>query len=178
VRLVPLASSHELHDHLYSLNVIRRVIAGFSRDLEAEAASKGLAVAVPDWERYRRFAALAAALRRGDPVDPAAVRELGLPDNPGTAWLEAEALAAAGDATGAERRLAGLDGAVRSSPVLSSLTKRYLKEIPRRRIALLDALGRHDAALAVAARAAADYPTDEEFAAAAEGGTATDRPTP
>lgn len=178
VRLVPLASSHELHDHLYSLNVIRRVIAGFSRDLAAEAASKGLAIAVSDWAPYRRFAALAEAFRAGEPVDPAAVRDLGLTDNPGMALLEAEALAASGDVAGAERRLAGLDAAVRSSRVLSSLTKRYLKEIPRRRIALLERLGRRDAALAVAARAAAEYPSDESFAAAAGGRAAADRPTP
>lgn len=164
VNLVPLASSHEVHDHLYSVNVIRRVIATFDRSFAEEAGSRGLLVEMPDWPRFAAFAALAQVLEAGGPVDPAEIAALGSAGNPGLARLEAETLAAAGRLADAEARLARLDAEITASPVLASLTKRYRKEIPRRRIALLEAMGDRERANAVRTAAAEAFPTDTGFA--------------
>ncbi len=159
VRVVTLASTHEVHDHLFSLNLIRRVIATFGRDLLAEAASKGLVLPFPDPSAHRALAALALEER----PDPAAIRALGLSDNPAAALIEAEALAAAGDVGAAEARLAWLQAEIDGSPVLSCLPKRWRKGIYRRRLQLLHGLGRADAAAGVAAAAAQAFPEDDEF---------------
>ncbi|BBE73642.1 hypothetical protein [Oharaeibacter diazotrophicus] len=167
VRLSTVASGHEVHDHLYSLNVIRRVIAGFVRPIGAEAVAKGLALPIGDTGRRHALARLALDLGAGRTVDPAAVAAVAFSGDPGAALVEAEALAAAGRIDEAERRLARLGVEIAASPILSSLPKRFRKEVPRRRIALLDALGRTDDARIVAAEAAAAFPTDDGFAARA-----------
>jgi hypothetical protein len=166
VQGVPLASSHEVHDHLYTVNVIRRVISGFTRDLGAEAASRGLRMDGVDFAAYARFAELAAAASGGG-VTAADVDALGLAGNPGAALLAAMLEERAGALDAAEARLALLQGETEQVPSLASLPKRYLKDIPRRRIALLGALGRVDEARRVAALAAAAYPSDAGFAVAA-----------
>lgn len=163
VRLVTLASTHEVHDHLFSLNLIRRVISTFRRDLAAEAATKSLGLPLGDPARRQGLAALALM---PDP-DPAAIRAVGLADDPGAALLEAEALAARGDPMAAEARLAALDATIAASPILSGLPKRWRKAIPRRRIALLRVAGRPAEAAAVARAAAQAFPDDDEFVAAA-----------
>ncbi len=169
VDLVPLRSSHELHDHLYSLNVIRKVTATFRRDIASEAAARGLLVDKVDWLAMARFASARLVFDAGDDPDPVGVMEL-LPDvNPGLSLLAAEAAERRGDLVRAERLLSDLDAAIIADPVLSGLTKRYLKDVPRRRITLLTALGNAEAARAVAREAAQRFPTDEGFAAAAAG---------
>lgn len=169
VRLVPLASSHEVHDHLHSLNVIRRVIAGFSRDLAIEAASRDLLVTVDDWKPYAALATLDRARIDGELVDPAVARALGLPDNPGVLLLQADLHEARGDLGAACDVLGELAALVARSARLSSLPKRYLKDIPRRRIALLRRLGRHAEADRLTLEAADAYPTDEGFRDGAAG---------
>lgn len=167
VDLVPLRSSHELHDHLYSLNVIRKVTATFRRDIAVEAAARGLLVDKVDWPVMARFASARLAFDAGDDLDAEGVMGL-LPDvNPGLVMLAAEAAERRGDLVHAERLLSDLDATIIADPVLSGLTKRYLKEVPRRRITLLTALGNAEAARAVAREAAQRFPTDEGFAAAA-----------
>lgn len=163
-RLVTLLSSHELHDHLYSLNVIRKVIMTFARDLATEAARRGLLKSVDDWADYEAFAALAARFAAGLPIDVEAAGRIGLTDNPGLEFLRAEIAASEGDRSGALAILVELDRRVAEDTVLSSLTKRYLKTLPRRRIALLAAEGRMDDARAVAREAARLYPNDPDFA--------------
>ncbi|WP_181708209.1 hypothetical protein [Chthonobacter rhizosphaerae] len=172
VRLLPVLSGHEVHDHLYALNVVRRIISTFRRDPGAEIAARGLAARL-DPGRHGRFAALAAALRSSDPPHPDAVRALAMPDNPGVALLEASALEARGDLDGAERRLADVDGVIGRSPILSTLPKRYRKIVPRRRIDLLDRLGRRAEADALAREAAARFSEDADFAARAGAGCQT-----
>lgn len=164
LRLIPLASSHELHDHLYSVNVIRKLIGGFRRDLAAEAAARNLLVEVADWTPYRQFAQAAADFGAGRPVSEAA---LALSGNPGVERLRAEAALAAGDPGRAIDILEKLQRTIAASPALASLPKRYLKTIPRRLIALLREAGRREAAAAVAAEAARAFPNDAGFAAAA-----------
>lgn len=167
VDLVPLRSSHELHDHLYSLNVIRKVTATFRRDIAVEAAARGLLIDAVDWPAMARLAAAHLAFEAGDDLDPEEVMALLPGVNPGLTLLAADAATRRGDLAQAERLLADLDAAIIADPVLSGLTKRYLKDVPRRRIGLLTALGDTNAALAAAREAAQRFPTDEAFAAAA-----------
>ncbi|MCM5559596.1 hypothetical protein [Pleomorphomonas sp. JP5] len=167
VALVPLRSSHEVHDHLYSLNIIRKVTATFRRDIFVEAAVRNLLVSSIDWPAHARFAAARAAFDAGIDLDPDALVGL-LPDtNPGLILLAAEAAKRAGDIGRALTLLAGLDAAIAGDGVLSGLAKRYLKEVPRRRIRLLEEVGDIAASRRLASEAASRFPTDEGFAALA-----------
>ena len=167
--LVPLRSSHEVHDHLYSLNIIRKVVATFRRDIGVEAAARGLLVQSVDWPAYARLAAARAAFDAGANIDPEVLLRP-LPDiNPGLMLFAAEVIERAGDIRRAEALLAELDAAIASDMILSGLAKRYLKEVPRRRIRLLKEAGEVAASRRVAAEAAARFPTDEGFAALAAG---------
>lgn len=169
VTLVPLRSSHEVHDHLYSLNIIRKVVATFRRDIALEAAARGLLVSTVDWSAHARLAAARAAFDAGAALDPDGLVDI-LPDtNPGLTLLVAEAAERAGDIGRAEVLLAKLDAAIVADTVLSGLAKRYLKDVPRRRIRLLRDMGDIAASRRVAAEAAARFPTDAGFAALAAG---------
>lgn len=168
VTLVPLRSSHEVHDHLYSLNVIRKVTATFRRDIGVEAAARGLLARSVDWSAHARFAAARAAFDAGAALDPDALMGI-LPEiNPGLALLAAEAAERAGDIGRAEALLAELDAAIAADAILSGLVKRYLKDVPRRRIRLLRDAGDSAAARRIAVEAATRFPTDEGFAAFVE----------
>jgi len=167
--LVPLRSSHEVHDHLYSLNIIRKVVATFRRDIGVEAAARGLLVQSVDWPAHARLAAARAAFDAGANTDPDALLRL-LPDiNPGLTLFAAEVVERSGDIRRAATLLAELDAAIASDVVLSGLAKRYLKEVPRRRIRLLKEASEVAASHSVAVEAAARFPTDEGFAALAAG---------
>ena len=133
-------------------------------------------MAAPDWSRLAAFAEIAATWDAGDPVDPDAVRALGLPDNPGAALLLAGSLETAGRPDEAAAVLADLADRIAASASLSSLPKRYLKEIPRRRIRLLTQLGRLDDAERVRSEAAGAYPTDIGFADPAVPSSGGDQP--
>lgn len=164
--LVPVAGAHEIHDQLYSVNVIRRIITTFTRDPAQAVAERGLFLPVPDLEPYRRFAALAADLQAGGAPDPAEIAALGLAANPGAMRLEAEASARRGAPARAEAVLARLQVEIDGSEALSTLPKRYRKAVFRRRIELLEALGERSAAADLTAEAARRFPTDADFAAA------------
>ncbi|MBS1181652.1 MAG: hypothetical protein H6Q99_1532 [Proteobacteria bacterium] len=167
VTLVPLRSSHEVHDHLYSLNVIRKVTATFRRDIAVEAAARGLWVQSVDWPAHARLASARAAFDAGAGFAPEALLTL-LPDvNPGLTLLAAEAAERAGNVDQAAVLLADLDATIAADTVLSGLAKRYLKEVPRRRIRLLKEVGDFAASRRVAIEASARFPTDEGFAALA-----------
>lgn len=167
VELVPLRSSHELHDHLYSLNVIRKVTATFRRDVATEAAARGLLVTDVDWPAMARFAAARRAFDAGADLDPDELTGLVDGINPGLTLLAADAAERRGALSIADELLAGLDRSVVADPLLSGLAKRYLKDVPRRRIRLLSALGEAAAARAVAEAALRRFPTDAGFAGAA-----------
>lgn len=169
VVLVPLRSSHEVHDHLYSLNIIRKVTATFRRDIAVEAAARGLLVPSVDWSAHARLAAARVAFDAGAALDPDSLVGL-LPEiNPGLTLLAAEAAERAGDVGRAETLLAWLDASIAADAVLSGLVKRYLKDVPRRRIRLLKEAGDIAASRRIAAEAAARFPTDEGFAAFIDG---------
>lgn len=169
VKLVPLRSSHEVHDHLYSLNIIRKVVATFRRDIGEEAAARGLLVRSVDWPAYARFASDRAAFDAGADLEPGALLGLLPESNPGLMFLAADAAERLGDRSRAAALLAELDATIVSDVVLSGLAKRYLKEVPRRRIRLLNEMGEIAASQRVVAEAAARFPTDEGFATLAAG---------
>lgn len=175
LRLMPVASGHELHDHLYSVNVIRKLIGGFCRDLATEAERRGLLLEVGDWRPYGDFARLAGKLDQGEldrgelPADdrfeiPA------LAGNPGLLRLRAEAAIARGDRRHGIALIRRLVDAIAADPVLSTLTKRYRKEIWRRLIGLLEADGQTAAAREAIGQAARLFPEDGAFQAALSDG--------
>lgn len=169
VALVPLRSSHEVHDHLYSLNVIRKVVATFRRDIAQESAARGLLVHGVDWQAHAQLAAARVDFDAGAELDFDALLRL-LPEiNPGAVLLAAEAIERTGDTIRAIGLLAELDTAIISDIVLSSLAKRYLKEVPRRRIRLLNQVGDIAASRRAAHEAAARFPNDQGFATLAAG---------
>ncbi len=164
VRFIPARSGHEVHDHLYTVNVVRRIISTFGRDVAASIGERGLLHPAVDPGALVRFAALQEDLRAGRPVHPAAVAGLGLAGNPGAAMLEAEALERSGDPAGAEAVLARMQAEVEASPELITLPTRFRKRIPLARIRLLRLLGRTGDAERLRAGAAAAYPGDDRFA--------------
>ncbi len=161
--LVAVASGHEVHDHLYSVNVVRRVIATFARPLAAELRQKGLLVEAPDWPALGELGRLARAFASGEAVDPRAVDRLGLSGNPGAARLAAEAALRAGEQDDALARLAALDARLHADTVFATLPKRAKKAPALRLLALLRQAGRSTEAAALAARLTAIYGADERF---------------
>ncbi|HUG62364.1 MAG TPA: hypothetical protein VMP03_10990 [Methylomirabilota bacterium] len=164
IRIVQVASGHEVHDHLYTVNVVRRIIGGFTRDVAAAVAERDLIHPPVAAAALAAFAGLDAARRAGGRVDPEAVRALGLVGNPGVALLEAAAREAAGDLDGAAIVLGDLARTIAASATLSTLPKRMLKRVPLRRMAVLAALGRVQDLETVRTEAAAAFPTDARFA--------------
>ncbi|WP_237152619.1 hypothetical protein [Oryzibacter oryziterrae] len=164
VRLTTLASSHELHDHLYSLNIIRKVIATFARDVREECAARSLVVDVADWDGYRAFAAASLAFAQGNAVDLGGLAAMPPACNPGVELLRAAVLEHQGHRGAALECLEALERTIRADETLSGLTKRYLKEVPRRRILLLTELGRTEDAAVVARQALSLHPADGDFA--------------
>lgn len=172
LHLVTLRSSHELHDHLYSVNVIRKVIMTFARDIALEAAARGLVENVADFSAYETFARLDLAHRAGQPVDGAALGALSLDGNPGLELLRADVAAGKGAFEAAIGRLVALEARITADPALASLPKRYLKTVPRRLIAWQLAAGFVEAARQTALNAQRRYPTDATFARLAAATTA------
>ncbi|MBH0239460.1 hypothetical protein [Methylobrevis albus] len=167
-RLVPVASTHEVHDHLFSLNVVRRAIAGFSRPIADEVAAKGLLVPAPDWAALARLGEIAAAVHAGGAWPaPAAIDALGLGVHPGAALLAAEGAAAAGRPGAGADRLAATLAAIAADPALATLPKRAVKPLARRMIDLLLAAGRSDEARRHAVLWHEAHPDDDGFQALA-----------
>ncbi len=186
LHLVTLRSSHELHDHLYSVNVIRKVIMTFARDIALEAAARGLVENVANFSAYETFDRLDLAHRAGQPVegadlpdapaaynlDGAALEALSLDGNPGLELLRADVAAGKGAFEAAIGRLVALEARITADPALASLPKRYLKTVPRRLIAWQLAAGFAEAARQTARDAQRRYPTDATFARLAAATTA------
>ncbi|MEJ8476760.1 hypothetical protein [Roseibium algae] len=162
-----LRSSHASHDHLYSLNIIRRIIRTFNRDPSAELRSKSL-IAGAARDNLRRFGALGEALSSGIDVDPTEIADLpdypsnpGNPGNPGMMRLAAEAHAARGDTTSALREMQAAQDMIQNDPVLMTLPKRWRKEFPLRRVHWLLGGGREDEARELLAETCRQFPVDD-----------------
>jgi hypothetical protein len=164
IDLVPVRSVHAVHDHLYTVNVVRRIIGTFDRPAAEAVAARDLLHPPVDRAALLRLSALARDLAGGRAVEPGAVAALGLAGNPGAGLVEADAFARAGDPAAAEARLARLEDEIAASPTLATLPKRWRKGVYVRRIALLSGLGRTEAAARLAAEASRLFPADRRFA--------------
>jgi pimeloyl-ACP methyl ester carboxylesterase len=169
-RLVPearlhlLRSCHASHDHLYSLNLIRRIITTFSRAPETELASKGLP-ATAEIKDLEAFGLLAERLAAGQPVRSEDVTVLtGFAENPGMIRLGAEAAAASGDFSRATVLFRQAEDLVEADPVLRTLPKRWRKEMPLRRVECLVVSGALVEARDLLARTCDRFPVDDRMA--------------
>lgn len=156
-----LASTHASHDHLYSLNIIRRIIRTFDRDPAPELRSKELYAAF-DRESLQRYGNFVE--RRADGPLPTPDEVQSEPDytnNPGLQLLHAEMLARHGNPEAAAQELAELEERVSAHPLWRSLPKRWRRLMPLRRTALLLDIGNSTEAGRVFDTMRARFPLDE-----------------
>jgi hypothetical protein len=162
-RPLTLRSSHASHDHLYSLNIIRKLITRFDRDLGRLCAERGL-VADHAAGDIARFARAGAGFAAGRP-DAALALESDpyTACNPGLGLLVAEALIGAGDFDRAESRLAATQAIIDDDAVLGGLPKRWRKQLWRTRLSARRAAGDAQGYSRLRAEARSRYPEDETF---------------
>ncbi|SON57881.1 hypothetical protein HDIA_4340 [Hartmannibacter diazotrophicus] len=163
INLVPVASTHEVHDHLYSINVIRRVISTFDRAIETEIASKGLLIENPDWPQLARLGALARQMASGERVTSIEIEALGLSGNPGAMELAARADLLSGDTSRAIHRLEKLVRRLHDEPDYATITKRSKKAPALMLLDLLRREGREKDMAALTQELALRYPEDGRF---------------
>lgn len=134
LQVLRLRSSHAAHDHLYSLNIIRKLITRYDRDLDAMCAARGL-IAEDAPADVARFAEVASGfiLGNADALGEA-LKDPYARSNPGYALCLATALIAAGCCDEAEARLAEAQALIDADPVLSGLPKRWRKAVWQTRI--------------------------------------------
>jgi hypothetical protein len=159
-----LRSSHASHDHLYSLNIIRKLITRFDRDLGTLCTERGL-VAEHAASDIARFAEAGAEFAAGRP-DAALVLESDpyTARNPGLGLMVAEALVGAGQFDRAESRLAATQALIDDDPVLGSLPKRWRKHLWRTRLSARREAGDAQGYSRLREEAHSRYPEDETFA--------------
>jgi hypothetical protein len=159
-----LRSSHASHDHLYSLNIIRKLISRFDRALDTLCADRGL-ICDDSPEDIARFAQAGAEFAAGRPHAALALEgDPYMTRNPGLALLVAEALIQAGRFDQAETHLAAAQAIIDGDPVLGGLPKRWRKHIWRARLAARRAAGDRRGFSTLRQEARSRYPEDETFA--------------
>lgn len=162
-RLHLLHSCHASHDHLYSLNLIRRIITTFARDPAPELASKNL-IADPDLGELESFGRLAERLAADHRITPEEVTVLaGFARNPGMMRLAAEASALSSSYDDAARYLEQAEDLIATDPVLRTLPKRWRKEFPLRRTEFLLEAGDRMAAEVAFRGACTTFPVDDRM---------------
>lgn len=167
-RIHTLRSSHASHDHLYSLNIIRKIISGFSRDPSVLCSERDLVAGETDGE-LRQFANLHEAVILGKPVDPAEILEIGrCRRNPGMLQRAAEAVLQQKRAGEAAALLAEADAMTSTDPVLVTVPKRWRKLLPLRRAEVLAITGDVQGARAALEDCQARFPMDDRMTALAE----------
>ncbi len=166
LNILPLRSCHACHDHLYSLNLIRRITSTFTRDPATEVASKGL-LADPEIdanvEVLRGFAEETEQLAAGGTPDVSNLLSLfeRSSGNPGILRLAAESSAAAGDFSEALAIMLRAEKIIEADSVLHTLPKRWRKAMPLRRVEWLIELQQTAAAGDLLRIVADTYPVDE-----------------
>ncbi len=165
LRLVLLRSTHASHDHLYSLNIIRKLIGTFNRDLQAECAARGL---IADVKRatLAAFAEIGWRFAEGAPINATAVAAAAAKSEIlGFLLIAAECLAAVGRPRDALALLEDLQKRIDADPVLTGLPKRWRKSIWRRRLDLLGdgGVGACQSDAPIRAAAALRFPEDSQF---------------
>ncbi|MBD8891863.1 hypothetical protein [Roseibium litorale] len=163
-----LVSSHASHDHLYSLNLIRRIINTFDRAPAAELASKHL-LSSDSIAELSAFGALAEAIAEGRDVKPHRIQELpALSRNPGMLRLLAASLWHHQERDIALETLRQAEQLIEADAVLKTLPKRWRKELPLQRTAWLIELGRTEEARALLKHCADSFPVDAHMLHLAE----------
>ena len=142
VKVLRLLSSHASHDHLYTLNIARKLIAGFSRDLGTLCAERGL-IAEDGTAELARFTAFAGRMAAEEHDSQDAVGEA-LADpyarvNPGYGLAVGQALIRLGEREQAAHWLAGVQERVDAMPGAGALPKRWRKMVWQARLAAADA---------------------------------------
>lgn len=160
---VPVWSAHEVHDHLYTVNVVRRIIGTFDRPARAAVAERDLLAETVPPHRLAAYSRLALALAAGAAVAPDDVAALDLAGHLGAEVLQADSLAAAGRIAEAQAALAAIDASLDHDRRRASLPKRFRKTIVMRRITLAERHGARELAAALSAEAARRYPSDRRF---------------
>lgn len=160
VRVLRLVSSHASHDHLYTLNIARKLIAGFSRDLEALCAERGLIAddETADLARFARFfEVMAEAAEQGDGTGPAVSDAVvsALIDpyarlNPGYGLALGQALVRLGRRAEAAERLGEVEARIEAMPGANALPKRWRKAVWRARLSASEGTAAHGPLLAEA----------------------------
>lgn len=163
-RLFDLASCHASHDHLYTLNVIRKITRTFDRDPEDELAARGLIRPLPR-AFHAGFAAAGEAFAAGERLAPEQLDALAAlaPGHVGLLRLRAEAVAGTGDLALAVDLMQAAEAAIARDPALHGLPKRWRKDLPLARAEWTLALGRTDAALALLADCRETFGPDERI---------------
>ena len=163
IRLHELASCHASHDHLYALNVIRKIIRTFERDPAAELAARDLLQPLPP-TFHAGFAQAAELLAQGIVPDEAELLQLsGLaPNHIGLLRLRADAAAACGNLESALALMTEAEAQIASHPSLSALPKRWRKDLTLARIRWMADLGRQAAAADLLRFLAAQMPHDSK----------------
>lgn len=163
-----LASCHASHDHLYALNVIRKIIRTFERDPAAELAARDLLQTLPP-AFHAGFSQAAERLAQGIlPDEPDLLRLDGLaPNHIGLLRLRAEVAAAREDLEAALALMTQAEAQIASHPSLAALPKRWRKDLTLARIRWLADLGRQAEAQERLTVLAAQMPHDPKVVALA-----------
>ncbi|WP_417668201.1 hypothetical protein [Roseibium sp.] len=155
-----LTSSHANHDHLYSLNIIRKIIRTFERDPENELAARDL-LSDTSLETLATFGDVGEAMAAGSCRDNAHLRNLPEFDrNPGLMRAEAEILAMQDQFEAGVDLLTRAEEVIATDPVLKTLPKRWRKELPLLKVRWLQQAGKPMDAKAVLEQACATFPID------------------
>ncbi|WP_417771289.1 hypothetical protein [Stappia sp.] len=164
LRLLALRSPHASHDHLYTLNIIRKLIVRFDRDLGGLCAERGLIAPEAAHGLASAFGVAGERFADGDGLSGAALaEELDTTGNPGHALLAAQAFLREGSPNAA---LALLETAIalnEADPSLAAQPKRWRKTFWHQALAAARAGGDAPRAAAIAARARARFPEDAGF---------------
>ncbi|SUA99126.1 Uncharacterised protein [Pannonibacter phragmitetus] len=163
-----LASCHASHDHLYALNVIRKIIRTFERDPAAELAARDLLRPLPP-AFYAGFSQAAELLAQGAVPEEADLLHLaGLaPDHIGLLRLRANAAAARADLESALALMTQAEAQIASHPGLAALPKRWRKDLTLARIRWMADLGRQAAAAELLRSLGVQMPHDAKVLALA-----------
>ena len=165
--VLALRSPHASHDHLYTLNIIRKLIARFDRNLAGLCDKRGL-ISQEGASTASAFATAGHRLAAGDPPDPDALaRDLVPALNPGHGLLLAECLLAAGRAAEAAEVLREAITLTESAKGLAAQPKRWRKQFWWQRILALERAGDMTGAGEVARAALARFPQDTDMTALA-----------
>ncbi|MTI18538.1 hypothetical protein E1162_14935 [Rhodobacteraceae bacterium RKSG542] len=156
IEILLVSSSHASHDHLYTINVIRKLITTFTRDIRELLHEKQM----PFDSSYEGLSLFASA-GQGDDVDLEVLATL---DNAGAGLLAAELLSQSGETGRAVSLLKKWDAAITDDPVLANCPKRWRKKFPLLAVETLMSEGHHSQATELLSETMERFPIDDRMA--------------